>query len=60
MYIYIHIYIYLKETNFIVCDHCEHQKITYFFHTDIFRNCIPSSVCVCLCVCVCERYMLKI
>ena len=53
MYIYIHIYIYLKETNFIVCDHCEHQKITYFFHTDIFRNCIPSSVCVCVCVCVC-------
>ena len=27
---YIYIYIYIKKNNFIVCDRCEHQKITYF------------------------------
>ena len=39
---------YIKITNFVVCDRCEHQIITYFFHTDLFRNCIPSSVYVCI------------
>ena len=29
LYIYIHTYI--KKTNFIVCDRCEHKKITFFF-----------------------------
>ena len=28
------------------------SKITYIFHANIFRNCIPSSVFVCMCVCV--------
>ena len=28
---YIYIYIYIKKNNFIVCDRCEHQQITYFF-----------------------------
>ena len=47
-YIYIYIYIQIDRYNFIVCDRCRHQKIAYFFHTDIFRNCIPSSVYVCV------------
>ena len=47
IYIYTH-----QKTNFNVCDRCENQKITYFFHTDTFRNCIPSSVYICVCVCV--------
>ena len=30
--IYIYIYIYTsKKPNFIVCDRCEYQQITYFF-----------------------------
>ena len=63
-YIYVHIYIYYIYNIYIknlryVCGCCEHQKTTYFFHTDIFRYCIPLSVyvcvyvCVCVCVCVC-------
>ena len=27
-----------QKTNFIVCDHCEHQKITYFFMQMYFRT----------------------
>ena len=54
-YIYIyHIYIYIKNN---VCE--TSNKVTYIFHANTFRNCIPSLVCVsvcvsvCLCVCVC-------
>ena len=39
---------YIDKTNFIVCDRCEHQKITFFFHTGIFQNCIPLSLYVCV------------
>ena len=43
--IYIYIYIYIYKTNFIVCDRCEHQKITYFsiqiyFGTVFLRQCM--------------------
>ena len=43
--IYYILYIH-KKNNFNVCDRCEHQKSHIFFHTDIFRNCITSSVYV--------------
>ena len=48
---------YIKKTNFIVCDHCEHQKITYFsiqiyFGTVFLRQCMCVCVCVCVYVCV--------
>ena len=55
MYIYIYIYIYIKKTNFIVCDRCEHQKITYFSRQIYF-----GTVFLRQCMCVCERYILKI
>ena len=55
LHIYIYIYIYIKITNFIVCDRCEHKKITYFFIQIYF-----GTVFLRQCMCVCERYMLKI
>ena len=33
---------------FNVCECCEHQKSYIFFHTNIFRNCIPFSLYVCM------------
>ena len=58
---YTYTYIYTsKKNNFHVCDRCKHQKPHIFFHTNIFWNCIPSSVYVCVCACACERHMLKI
>ena len=64
MYVYIYIYIfiysisiyvlsiylsiYIYKAKFNVCGRYEHKKITYFFHTDIFQNCIFSSVYVCV------------
>ena len=55
LYIYIYIYIYIdihthiKKTNFIVCDCCEHQKITYFsiqiyFRTVFLHQCMSVHV----------------
>ena len=57
IYIYIYIYIHLHQKSQLycmwVCDHCEHQKITYFsiqiyFGTVFLRQCM----CVCQCMCV--------
>ena len=47
--------VYIKKTNLIVCDRCEHQKITYF-STQIYFGTVFLHQCMCLC----ERYMLKI
>ena len=44
----IYLYIYIYKAKFNVCGRYEHKKITYFFHTDIFQNCIFSSVYVCV------------
>ena len=48
-YIYIYIYIHIKKTNFITCDHCEYQKITYFSIQIYFRTVFLHQ---CMCVCV--------
>ena len=42
---------YIKKTNFIVCDHCEHQKITYF-SIQIYFGTVFLRQCMCVCVCV--------
>ena len=47
-YLSIYLYIYIYKAKFNVCGRYEHKKITYFFHTDIFQNCIFSSVYVCV------------
>ena len=36
----------LLVNKFNVCDRCERQESHVFFHTNIFCNCIPSSVYV--------------
>ena len=41
--IYIH-----QKTNFIVCDRCEHQKITYFSYRYISELYSFVSICVCV------------
>ena len=47
--IYIYIYIHQK-TNFIVCDHCEQQKITYFsiqiYFGTVFLRMPPPTKCI--------------
>ena len=59
----IYIYIYIKKTNFIVCDCCKHQKITYFFIQIYFgivflRQCM--YMCVSIYICICYVYNLHI
>ena len=47
MYIYVYIYIH-KKTQLDCMWPMWTSKNHIFFHTDIFRNCIPSSVYVCV------------
>ena len=46
---YIHAYIHTsKEPGLLYVTAVNIKKITYFFHADIFWNCIPTSVYVCV------------